>query len=162
MGNHITVTHQANPIIIYSITITLVLYVYSRYSSTQQTVKKDLENKWRQQLQEQQQQQKKRGHRGHATYAEDILPPFDGSIRPDHLLKYIEYCCQFSWRMVTQVPPLKIEFKSEMYDPKIHNESSSFAKEKKTCPSQVKCYLWPTLLDCDNRVIEKGEVVLNM
>lgn len=109
----------------------------------------------------QQQQQQQRGHRGYATCAEHILPTFDGSLR-DSLSKYIEYCCQFSWRMVTQVPPLKIAFQSKAYDPKIHNESSSFAREKKMSPSQIKCYLWPTLLDCDNRVIEKGEVVLYM
>jgi len=126
-----------------------------------QTVKKNLETKWKQQLQQQQQQQQQqqRRHRGYATCAEYILPPFDGSLG-DSLSTYIEYCCQFSWRMVTQVPLLKIEFKSKTYDPKIHNESSSFAREKETSPSQIKCYLWPALLDCDSRVIEKGEVVL--
>ncbi|XP_078342815.1 uncharacterized protein LOC144628574 [Oculina patagonica] len=116
-----------------------------------QTAKKDLETKWKQQWQRQ------RSNRVNAT--EHILPPYDGALK-DSLEKYIEYCCQFSWRMVTQVPPLKIGYESTMYNSMFHTESSSFAREKKTATSQIKCYLWPTLLDCDNRVIEKGEVVL--
>ncbi|KAJ7353744.1 hypothetical protein OS493_032614 [Desmophyllum pertusum] len=51
-----------------------------------QTVRKDLETKWRQQCQ---------------RNKEHFLPPYDGPLTAN-LTKYIEYCCQFSWRMVTK------------------------------------------------------------
>ena len=102
---------------------------------------------------------------------EEILPSYmyDKELKRD-LQPYIEYCTKFAWRTVTQVPPLVIDYKTRTYNPVYHNESQAFSSSPKrdTPPrcatteveKRVKCYLWPTLYDCDNRVIEKGEVIL--
>lgn len=75
------------------------------------------------------------------------------------LAKYMDYCCRFSWRMVTQVPPLKLNYQSQQFDERSH--VPGFESDKKqTSSSQIKCFLWPTLLDCEKRVIAKGEVLL--
>lgn len=99
----------------------------------------------------------------------DMLPSYDNDLKKD-LQFYIEFCTQFAWRTVTQVPPLEIDCKTTTYNPAYHNESLAFSSSaKRDAPPQwastqkekrVKCYLWPTLYDCDKRVIEKGEVVL--
>ena len=97
------------------------------------------------------------------------LPSYDKSVKKD-LKSYIEYCTQFSWRIVTQVPPLEIDYKSSTYNPAYQNESQAFLSfSSRKAPGGwantqerkiVKCYVWPTLYDCDRRVIEKGDVVL--
>lgn len=75
------------------------------------------------------------------------------------LAKYMDYCCRFSWRMVTQVPPLKLNYQSQQFDERSH--VPGFESDKKqTSSSQIKCFLWPTLLDCEKRIIAKGEVLL--
>ncbi|PFX17910.1 hypothetical protein AWC38_SpisGene17744 [Stylophora pistillata] len=33
---------------------------------------------------------------------------------------YIKYCTQFAWCTITQVPPLRIDYKTTDYDPKVH------------------------------------------
>lgn len=82
---------------------------------------------------------------------------------------YIKYCTQFAWCAVTQVPPLKIDYKTTDYDTKVHGVSQAFSPSEERSPSRRKmysetrkimCYLWPTLLDCDGKVIRKGEVLL--
>ena len=123
----------------------------AEFHLTQQTAKKDLETKWKQQLQQDQ--------RSNKPKAQVILPFYDDKLK-ESLTKYIEYCCKFSWLIVTQVPPLMIGYQKSAYDPRAHVESSSFSRENRTGSTQIMCYLWPTLLDCDHRVIERGEVVL--
>ena len=85
------------------------------------------------------------------------------------LKDYIKYCTQFAWCAVTQVPPLKIDYKTTDYDTKVHGVSQAFSPSEERSPSRRKmysetrkimCYLWPTLLDCDGKVIRKGEVLL--
>ncbi|XP_022802756.1 uncharacterized protein LOC111340218 [Stylophora pistillata] len=82
---------------------------------------------------------------------------------------YIKYCTQFAWCTITQVPPLRIDYKTTDYDPKVHEVSQAFSPSEERSPSRralysgsrkIKCYLWPTLLDCDGKVIRKGEVLL--
>lgn len=117
-----------------------------------QTVKKKLKEKW-----------KENGKK------EEIIPSYDKSLKRD-LKSYIEYCALFSWRIVTQVPPLKIDCKSSTFNPSYHTECQAFLSSTQHSTSggwvdsqerkQIKCYVWPTLFDCDNRVIEKGDVVL--
>lgn len=114
--------------------------------------KKELKAKWK--------EQKKTG---------EILPIFDKSLKKE-LKGYIEYCTRFSWRAVTQVPPLEIDYMTWTFNPAYHRESQAFLSSAKHDASQgwvsaqeekrIKCYLWPTLYDWEKRVIEKGEVVL--
>ena len=103
-------------------------------------------------------------------YKQKNLPSYDNNLKRE-LKSYIEYCTQFAWRIVTQVPPLKIDYKSTTYNPASHNESQAFSSSAsrhtpgRWASSQertniVKCYVWPTLHDFDGRVIEKGDVVL--
>ena len=71
---------------------------------------------------------------------------------------------------MTQVPPLKIDYKTSTFNPSYHTESQAFASTivrsshgRRTYPQErkwIKCYVWPTLFDWDERVIEKGDVVL--
>ena len=86
------------------------------------------------------------------------------------LNSYIKYCTQFAWCAVTQVPPLKIDYKTTDYDSKVHEVSQAFSPSEKRSSSRramysetrnIMCYLWPTLLDCDGKVIRKGEVMLS-
>ena len=100
---------------------------------------------------------------------EEILPSYDKSLKKE-LKGYIEYCTRFSWRVVTQVPPLKIDYNSSAFNPLYHNESQAFRTSAKINASQrwastqeekqIYCYLWPTLYDWEKRVIAKGDVVL--
>ena len=99
----------------------------------------------------------------------EIIPIFDKNLYRK-LKGYIEYCTKFSWRIVTQAPPLKIAYETSPFNPCDHTESQAFASSslhsshERWVDSQkrkeIKCFVWPTLRDCDNRVIEKGHVVL--
>ena len=114
--------------------------------------KKEIKEKWREQ------------------YEQKNLPSYDKSLR-NELKPYIEYCTRFAWRIVTQVPPLMIDYKSTTYNSASHNESQAFLSSVLQHPPErwasmqerpkiVKCYVWPTLHDFDRRVIEKGDVIL--
>ena len=98
-----------------------------------------------------------------------LLPEYDRNIL--HSLKdYIQYCIQFAWCAVTQVPPLKIDHTTAVYSSKSHIISQAFSltdqdrgRSRRSYSSEARnimCYLWPTLLDCDGKVISKGEVIL--
>ena len=72
---------------------------------------------------------------------------------------------------MTQVPPLNVDYQSSTFNSSYQNESQAFSFSVKQSsseswvesqgPKQIKCYVWPTLLDSENRVIEKGDVVLH-
>ena len=125
---------------------------YLFVSSRVQTVKKEFKQQWKQ-----------NGRKG------GFIPSFDKSLKRD-LKGYIEYCTRFSWRIVTQVPPLKIDYKTSTFNRSYHTESQAFASTtvrsshgRCAYPQErkgIKCYVWPTLFDWDERVIEKGDVVL--
>ncbi|KAL9960015.1 hypothetical protein ACROYT_G033405 [Oculina patagonica] len=72
-----------------------------------QIVKKEVKEKW-----------KEHGKQG-------TLPSYDKCLKKE-LKSYIQYCTQFSWRIVTQVPPLKIDYKTTTYNPAYHSESQAF------------------------------------
>lgn len=83
---------------------------------------------------------------------------------------YITCCTQFARCAVTQVPPLKIDYKTTDYNSKVHKVSQNFSPSEKRGSSRramysetpnTRYYLWPTLLDCDGKVIRKGEVMLS-
>lgn len=98
-----------------------------------------------------------------------LLPEYDRYLLQS-LKDYIHYCIQFAWYAVTQVPPLKIDYTTTVYSSKSHIVSQAFSlTEQDRSPSRhshsfearkIMCYLWPTLLDCDGKVISKGEVIL--
>ncbi|XP_058940404.2 trichohyalin isoform X2 [Pocillopora verrucosa] len=105
----------------------------------------------------------------HFLQRKQLLPEYDRNIL--HSLKdYIQYCIQFAWCAVTQVPPLKIDHTTTVYSSKSHIISQAFSltdqdrgRSRRSYSSEARniiCYLWPTLLDCDGKVISKGEVIL--
>lgn len=120
-----------------------------QFSLHQQTVKTEVQKKLREE-----------GLQSKAKKTGLNLPPLSSyDEKSGKLAKYMDYCCKFSWRMVTQVPPLKLNYQSQQFDERSH--VPGFESDKKqTSSSQIKCFLWPTLLGCEKRVIAKGEVLL--
>ena len=105
-----------------------------------------------------------------------------GHLQRDHLLleydsillhrlnDYIKYCTLFAWCALTQVPPMKIDYSTTVYNSRSHMVSQAFSSSQERSPTRrpvypegqsILCYLWPVLEDCDGKVIRKGEVVLD-
>ena len=71
--------------------------------------------------------------------------------------------------MVTQVPPLQLEYKAGKFDKNIHKLTRlQCSTEHSRCDDQrfgefpgenVACYLWPALLEAGGRIIFPGEVL---
>ena len=102
------------------------------------------------------------------SYRDQLLLDYDSTLLHD-LNDYTKYCTQFAWCAVTQVPPLKIDFRTAAYSSRSHTVSQAFSFTEERSPTRrpvrsesrtVFCYLWPTLQDCDGKVIRKGEVIL--
>lgn len=84
---------------------------------------------------------------------------------------YVKACLRLSWRIVTQVPPMKLEYQTLKFNKIIHTNKGyydGFKRRKKTVsPVQetqeenIAYYLWPALRDGGGRVIKAGEVVCN-
>lgn len=85
------------------------------------------------------------------------------------LYEYIKACLRFTWKMVTQVPPMKLEFHSSKFDKRIHKnvgyQSSHRGSTKpyrsagKEQQEEIDCYLWPGLQDGGGRTICVAEVI---
>lgn len=73
--------------------------------------------------------------------------------------------------MVTQVPPLQLEYKAVKFDKNIHKVTRfQLSNEHSRCDDQRfgefssennACYLWPALLEAGGRIIFPGEVFCN-
>lgn len=103
------------------------------------------------------------------SYRDQLLLDYD-SILLHGLNDYIKYCTQFAWCAVTQVPSLKIDYSTAAYSSRSHTVSQAFSSTEERSPTRrpahsearhILCYLWPTLQDCDGKVLRKGEVILN-
>lgn len=86
------------------------------------------------------------------------------------LNEYIQACIRLSWRIVTQVPPMKIEYHSSILRNIHKNVGYHIIPERrpKTQPGgdqlpdeelRIACYLWPGLFDGGGRFIRAGEVL---
>lgn len=84
------------------------------------------------------------------------------------VVTYIKACIRLTWRMVTQIPPMQIEYKSfylQNSHRKIGYHNSPDMHTKEMGPSgqvqgeEIACYLWPGLLDGGGRLIRPGEVL---
>lgn len=134
--------NQVRIILIKIINLLILTYAF-------QTVKQTLQTKWKDELNPQKPK----------TKQEPVLPPFNEKLL-NSLANYIGYCCRFSWRVVTQLPPLKIAYQGHKYDPRHHIESQCSPRNKKSTSPQIRCFLWPILLDSDGTVLVRGEVAL--
>ena len=81
----------------------------------------------------------------------------------EQLLKYLndyfKVLTGLTWRMVTQVPPLRLEYKTPTFTSQNHQivGSDHEGKAEKYGEKPVR-YLWPGLVDGGGRVIFLGDV----
>ena len=86
------------------------------------------------------------------------MPASSQEVLPQ-LTDYIQACIRLTWRMVTQVPPLQLEYKAVKFDKDIH-KLTRFQCNTGYSPSEnIACYLWPALLEAGGRIIFPGEVL---
>lgn len=83
------------------------------------------------------------------------------------LEKYIIACIKLTWRMVTQMPPMKLEYHCSQFNKDIHRKASTVqggtrASNKKDQGEDIRCYLWPGLQDGGGKRIRQGEVLCKL
>ena len=76
---------------------------------------------------------------------------------------YLKACIKLTWRMVTQTPPLRLEYQTFTYKRECHKimESYDDARDGRSMymyENKKVYYLWPGLVDGGGRIIIKGEV----
>ena len=85
-------------------------------------------------------------------------------ILSEQLLKeledYVRACIKLTWRMVTQVPPMKLEYQTFTFKHDFHKitEYQSQSRPEGFVGKKVR-YLWPALLDGGRRVLNLAEVI---
>ena len=89
----------------------------------------------------------------------------------DHLLvqlsDYTMACIRLTWRIVTQVPPMQLEYHSSVLKDIHKNTGHHDSAEMRSVghppnaqtTDEISCYLWPGLMDGGGRVIRAGEVL---
>jgi len=90
-----------------------------------------------------------------------LLPALSEEVIPE-LGHYIRACIRLSWRLVTQVPPLHLEYNSSRFNKNMHKLTGLYYNNKNTAlrPSEnIVCYIWPALLEQGGRVVYPGEVL---
>ena len=85
---------------------------------------------------------------------------------------YIKECIRLTWRMVTQIPPMQLEYRAVQFDKDIHKRTrfqyhSEYCSREDQLYGQViseniACYLWPALLEAGGRIIFPGEVLCKL
>lgn len=91
----------------------------------------------------------------HASRAQEVLA---------QLSDYIKACIRLAWRMVTQVPPLQLEYRSLDFDKALHKLArcqcnTDDQRVGEVLSENIACYLWPALLEGGGRIIFPGEVL---
>lgn len=75
---------------------------------------------------------------------------------------YIKACIRLSWRLVTQLPPLQLEYSCRKFNEQKHRIKRSFHNLDSDDSNQsgdILCYTWPALLEQGGRVIFPAEVI---
>lgn len=90
-------------------------------------------------------------------------------LRDSTILAYINACIRLTWRMVTQIPPMQIEYKSLYFQTDIHTKigyhispdmcTRENGSSVQSQGEEIACYLWPGLQDGGGRIIRAGEVL---
>jgi len=91
-------------------------------------------------------------------------------LQDPRIISYITKCIQITWRMVTQVPAMKIEYRALHLEDGTHKKlgyhSSPYMQAKvpagQVSEEEIACYLWPGLFDGGGRLIRAGEVLCKM
>lgn len=93
------------------------------------------------------------------TPSEDVLP---------QLKRYMKACIRLTWRMVTQVPPMQLEYKTARFEKDLHKltrfqyRPEYYGREDQLSGQVIACYLWPALLEAGGRIIFPGEVMCDL
>ena len=117
-----------------------------------QVVKEIVWERWNRYLQEEKTQSLPAVH---ASRAQEVLT---------QLSDYIKACIRLTWKMVTQLPPLQLEYKSLKFDKAVHKLArfqcnTSDQRFGETATEDIACYLWPALIEGGGRIIFPGEVL---
>ena len=78
---------------------------------------------------------------------------------------YIKACIRLTWRVVTQVPPMQLEYGAVQFDKDLHKlarfqHRAEYSRGADHLSGQViACYLWPALLEAGDRIVFPGEVM---
>ena len=86
------------------------------------------------------------------------------------LSDYIKACIRLTWRMVTQVPPMQLEYQSSTLkdihinrgdhrSPEMCSRRPTHEEQDSVEEQEIVCYLWPALLDGGGKLIRAGEVL---
>lgn len=90
-----------------------------------------------------------------------LLPPFSEEVITE-VDDYIKACVRLSWKIVTQVPPLRLEYSSSKFNKRIHSRTRLYYNNERSEQGQsenIACYLWPALVEHGGKVIFPGEVL---
>lgn len=84
----------------------------------------------------------------------------DASILDDpKIALYIEKCVRLSWRMVTQVPAMRIEYQSTMLQSFHQNLGYYGGMGKSREGEEIALYILPALFDGGGRLVRAAEVL---
>lgn len=101
----------------------------------------------------------------HSWFQDDRrFKPDEKIMRDPQILSYIEKCIKLTWRMVTQVPAMTLEYQSKYLERDSHTvvtHRSSPAMYNNTAfeKQEIALYVWPGLRDGRGTVIRRGEVI---
>ena len=101
----------------------------------------------------------------HSWFQDDRwFQPDEDIIRDPQILSYIEKCIKLTWRMVTQVPAMTLEYQSKYLESDFHTvvtHPSSHAMYNNTAfeKQEIALYIWPGLCDGRGIVIRRGDVI---
>ncbi|XP_067033049.1 myosin heavy chain, clone 203-like isoform X4 [Acropora muricata] len=101
----------------------------------------------------------------HSWFQDDRwFKPDEKIIRDPQILSYIEKCIKLTWRMVTQVPAMTLEYQSKYLERDFHTvvtHRSSRAMYNNTAfeRQEIALYIWPGLRDGQGTVIRRGDVI---
>lgn len=73
---------------------------------------------------------------------------------------YIEKCVRLSWRMVTQVPAMRIEYQSTILQSSVHKCLGYYnGMGESRQGEEIACYIFPALFDGGGRLLRAAEVL---
>ena len=76
------------------------------------------------------------------------------------IVLYIKKCVQLSWRMVTQVPAMRIEYQSTILQSSVHKSLGYYGGMGKSREGEeIAHYIFPALFDGGGRLVRAAEVL---
>lgn len=76
------------------------------------------------------------------------------------IVLYIKKCVQLSWRMVTQVPAMRIEYQSTILQSSVHKRLGYYSGMGRSREGEeIAHYIFPALFDGGGRLVRAAEVL---